>query len=184
MGDDAANISHLRDPIGVIPQVFADQLIGGLSVALAGHFQLEIAGVELEQMLQQFLVGHVGAVDRIDITARANMNADILALLCRKAIEDPIVEFYKERQKVTRGPRIARVVTRGQTPLREVHDDVCSAGIETGTDIFLTFVDDIILKLLARIAWYIAVELIEQIHHGRRNHSLMERLAGHSDWPF
>ena len=123
--DDAANISHLRDPFGVIPQVFADQLIGGFSVALAGHLHLEIAGVELEQMFQQFLVRHIGAMDRIDIAARANVNADLLALLCRKAIEDPVIELDEVRQKVAGSPRIARVVARRQTPFREVHDDVC-----------------------------------------------------------
>ena len=146
--DDAANIGDLRNPFGVIAQVFADQLIGGFSVALAGHLHLEITGIELEQMLQQFLVRHVGAMDRIDIAARANVNAELLALLCRKAIEDPVIQLDEVRQKVAGSPRIARVVARRQTPFREVHDDVCGPSVEAGADVFLTFIDDVILKLL------------------------------------
>src|SRR5262245_24159447 len=49
---DAADISHLGSPVGVVPQVLADQLVGCLSIAFAGHLHLKIAGVELEQMLQ------------------------------------------------------------------------------------------------------------------------------------
>ena len=58
----------------------------------------------------------------------------------------------------------------------------CAApAVEAGADVFLTFIDDVILKLLPRIARQIAIELIKQIHHGGRDHSLMERFAGHFD---
>src|SRR3954469_6434581 len=46
---DAANISDLRYPIGIVPQVLADQLISCFSVAFAGHLHLKITGVQLKQ---------------------------------------------------------------------------------------------------------------------------------------
>jgi hypothetical protein len=107
------------------------------------------------------------------------MNAYFLALLRRKAIEDAIVELDEVRQEITRGPRVSWVVAGRQSPFGKVHDDMCGAGVETGTNVFLTFVDDILLKLFARIPRKIAIERIEQIHHGRRNYRLMKGPVGH-----
>jgi hypothetical protein len=58
---------------------------------------------------------------------------------------------------------------------------VCGAGRETRAYVLLTFVDDVFLKLLARIPRHFAVEWVKEIHHRRRDHRLMERLAGHLD---
>src|SRR6516164_5786363 len=167
--------------IGVIPQVFSHQLISRLAIALAGHFHLEEAGVELEEVLQQFLIGYVGAVDRIDVTARADVDTDILALFRREAFEDSIVKFYEEGQKVASGPRVARIVARRQAPFRKVHDHVYGAGREARADVLLTLVDDVLLKLLARIPCHFAVEWVKEIHHRRRDYRLVERLARYLD---
>src|SRR5215467_8147616 len=101
------------------------------------------------------------------------MDADVLALFFRKTLKDSIIELYKVRQKVTGGPRIAGIITRCQAALGEVHDNVCGSGTEAGPDVLLAFVDDVILELPPRIARQIAVEGIEQIHHGRRDYRLM-----------
>ena len=85
-------------PFGVLPEMLADQLISGFSIAFARHLELEIACIQLEQMLQQLFIRHVRAVDRVDIAARANMDADVSSLLSREAIEDPIIELNEEGQ--------------------------------------------------------------------------------------
>jgi hypothetical protein len=110
-------------------------------------------------MLQQLFIRHVRAVDGIDITAGANVDANVLSLLSREAIEYPIVEVNKERQQVAGRPRIARVVARRQAAFGKVHDDVCSAGVKARANVFFAFADNIFLKLLARIARYVAVKL-------------------------
>src|SRR6476620_5899379 len=107
------------------------------------------------------------------------MDANVLALVCRKTLEDSIIELYEVRQKVTRSPRIARVVAGCQAALGEVHHDVRGSSIEARPDILLAFINDVILKVSARVARQIAVEWIEQVHHGRRDCCLMQRLAGH-----
>src|SRR5262245_18871254 len=45
---DATDVRHLREPICILPQVLAHELVGGFAVAFAGHLHLEISGVELE----------------------------------------------------------------------------------------------------------------------------------------
>jgi len=36
------------------------------------------------------------------------MDADVLALFCRKTLKNSIIELYKVRQKITGGPGIAQ----------------------------------------------------------------------------
>ena len=95
MRDDAADVCHLRDTNRILSQVFPDELVGRFPVTLAGHLQLEIAGVEFEQVLQQFLIRHVRAVDGVDVATRADMDPDVLALLGGKSFENAIIEFNK-----------------------------------------------------------------------------------------
>ena len=149
MRDDTADICHLRDTLSVFPQVLGDQLIRRLAIALAGKLKLEVAGVELEQMLQQLPIGYVGAMHRIDVPAGTNMYADGLAFLGREAIEDAIVELDEVRKQVAGRPRIARVVARRQAPLGEVHYHARGASGEARADVLLAFIDDIVLELLA-----------------------------------
>ena len=84
-------------------------------------------------------------------------------------------------QQIAGRPGIARIVARRQAPFREVHHDVRGAGREARADVLLTFVDDVVLELLARITRQIAIERVKEIHHRWRDHRLMERLAGHLD---
>src|SRR5262249_50816558 len=79
-----------------------------------------------EEVFQQFLIRHVGAVDRIDVTARTDVDTDILALFCCEAFEDSIIKFYEEGQKVAGGPWVARIVARRQAPFRDVRG-TCTA---------------------------------------------------------
>ena len=67
-------------------------------------------------MFQQFLIGHVGAVHRIDVAARTDMHAYGLSLLGREAIEDPVVELDEVRKQVASRPGIARIVAGARRP--------------------------------------------------------------------
>src|SRR5262249_3653404 len=100
-------------------------------------------------------------VDRIDVSARANVNTDVLALCSRKAIKDSIIEFNEEGQKVPRSPRVARIVAGSQPSFRKVHHHVRGPGCKARPDVLLTFVDDLFLKLLARKPRHFAVERVE-----------------------
>ena len=46
---------------------------------------------------------------------------------------------------------------------------------KAGSNVFLAFVDNVVFELLARIAWYVTIELVKQIHHGWRDYRLMKR---------
>ena len=95
MRHNAADVRHLRYAVRVLPEMLADQLISGFSIAFARHLELEIACIQLEQMLEQLFIRHIRAVDGINIAAWANMDADLLSFFRRETIEDPIVEFKK-----------------------------------------------------------------------------------------
>src|ERR1700761_1272509 len=107
------------------------------------------------------------------------MDADILALLCRKAIKDTVIEFNKERQQIACRPRIPRVIPRREPAFREVHYDVGRTSRKARPNVFLAFVDDVLLELLARITRYISIELVKQIHHRWGDYRLMKRLVRH-----
>jgi len=90
--------------------------------------------------------------DRSNIAAGTNMNADVFfRSSAEKAIEHPIIEFDKVRQaKLRVVPGGLRGSLRdARRPSVKSHDDVHGAGREAGAYVLLTFVHNIIFKLLS-----------------------------------
>ena len=162
--DNTADIGHLRSPIVAIPQVLAYELIGGFAVALTGHFHLEVAGVKLEKVFEEFLIRHV----RMWIKSTSPPGQTSMPMFLRpspKSDRGLDCQFYEEGQKVARSPRVTRIVAWRQPSFRKVHHHVCRPSRKARADVLLGFVDDIFLKLLARIPGQVAVERVKKIHH-------------------
>ena len=159
--------------------MLADQLVDALLVLFAGKLDQEIAGVHLEHARQQIGIVDVGAVGRIAIAAGASMDADILALGRREPVDDPVVELDEPAQHLAAGPRIARIVAAGEPPLGKVDRHARGARLEAHADVLLALVAQILEERLARIAFDLAVERIEQRQHRGRDHRLFQRLGRH-----
>ena len=116
---------------------------------------------------------------RVAVAAGAGVDADVLALLGRKAVQHAVVEIDKARQHVPPGPRVFGVIAAGKTPLGKINRNAFGTRRESLADVFRTFVDKIVIELRAGIAFQLAVERIEQRQHRRRDNRLLQRLFGH-----
>ena len=107
------------------------------------------------------------------------MNAYFLALLRRKAIEDAIVELDEVRQEITRGPRVSWVVAGRQSPSVK---SMTTCAAPASKQERMSFSHSLTISSSNCLREYprkIAIERIEQIHHGRRNYRLMKGPVGH-----
>lgn len=98
------------------------------------------------------MVVNVLAVDAVAVAAGAGVDADVLALVGGEAVEDLVVQVDECLEQVGAGPRVARVLLRGQTTLGEVDADALRAGLEGAADVLLALVDQVLDELLLRIA--------------------------------
>ena len=103
------------------------------------------------------------------------------ALLGREALEQPIVEVDELPEHVLPGPGIAGIVLVRQPALGEVDRDPDRAGGEALADVLLALVDHIGQELLPRIAVEFPLQRIQEAHHRRRDHRLLDGMSGRLD---
>ena len=100
------------------------------------------------------------------------------ALRRGEAVEQPVVEVDEVLEHVLAGPRIARVVLVRQPALGEVDRDPDRAGVEALADVLLALVDDVVEELVARVPGELVLQRVQQAHHRRRDHRLLDRVRG------
>lgn len=149
---ECKTFAYLLHAVGILPDVLPDLLVHLLLVRLAGQLDQKVAGVHLEHAGQELVVVNVLAVDAVAVAAGAGVDADVLALVGGEAVEDLVVQVDECLEQVGAGPRVARVLLRGQTTLGEVDADALRAGLEGAADVLLALVDQVLDELLLRIA--------------------------------
>ena len=95
-------------------------------------------------------------------------------LLGAEAVKDAVVEVDELLQHVLARPRIARVVLVGQPPLGEVDRDADGAGVKAPADVLFDLVDHVVEERVAGVAVDLAVQRVQQHHHRRRDHRLLD----------
>ena len=100
------------------------------------------------------------------------------ALLRREAVDHAVVEVDELLEHVLVGPGVARVVLVREPALGEVDRDAHGAGGERLPDVLLDLVAEVVEELVARVALDLALERIQQHQHRRRDHRLLDRVAG------
>ena len=146
---DHAHEADLRDAVGVLARVLAAHPVDRLAVVLGRALDQEVAGVELEHLAQQLLVGDFLGVHGVAVAARAGVDADVDPLLGAEAVDHAVVEVDELLEHVLVGPGVAAVVLVREPALGEVDRHAHGAGVEAPADVLLDLVAEVGEELVA-----------------------------------
>ncbi len=116
-------------------------------------------------------------MDRVAISARARVDADLRALLVGEVRQHAVVELDEVRQQARTRPRVARILAGREAALREVDRDASGAGLEGLADVRHALLDDVLFELLARVAVDGVLQRVQQREHRRGDDGLLHRLG-------
>lgn len=106
------------------------------------------------------------------------MNPNIPPLLRREVRQDLIIKIDKRPQQMSTRPGIPRIILRRQAALSEVDTHALRARREAAADVLDALGDHVLDELGFGVAGDLAVQGVQEVHHGRGDDGLLHGLGG------